>query len=129
MDVPLRVLIIDDDPDVRTTTQWLLEDAGFSVSTAPNGQLGLQLQQAEPADVVVTDIYMPDKDGIETIAEFHDQFPHVPIIVVSGGGSVGSSQGLFVARELGVHKVLVKPVDPRKLVDAVREASSAAPQD
>jgi DNA-binding response OmpR family regulator len=121
MDRPPHILLIDDDPEVGSTTQWLLEENGFIVSVVTNGEEGLHLQRAEPADVVVTDMYMPDKDGIETIAEFREEFPHVPIVAISGGGVAGHRDPLFVARELGVHEVLRKPFDPEKLVAVIRE--------
>lgn len=128
MSSSLHVLVIDDDPEVGTTTQWLLEEVGFIVSVVMNGQEGLHLQRAEPADVVVTDIYMPDKDGIETIADFREEFPHVPIVVITGGGITRNADSLFVARELGVHEVLTKPFDPEKLIGAIREAARTAPR-
>lgn len=123
MERSLHVLVIDDDPDVRRTTEWLLQDAGFTVSVVTSGQQGLRLQRARPADVVVTDIYMPEKDGIETIAEFRQRFPRVPIVVISGAGSTGTINHLFAARELGAHEVLRKPFDPNKLIEAVRTAA------
>ena len=127
MDRALHILLIDDDPEVGSTTQWLLEEVGFIVSVVMNGQEGLHLQRAEPADVVVTDIYMPEKDGIETISEFREEFPRVPIVVITGGGKAGNADHLFVARELGVHEVLSKPFDPEKLIAVIREAARTAP--
>lgn len=130
MDRSLHILVIDDDPDVGRTTQWLLQDAGFTVSVVTSGQQGLRLQRARPADVLVTDIYMPDTDGIEIIAEFRQRFPEVPIVVISGAGSAVNATHLFAARELGAHEVLRKPFDPRKLVEAVRTAADiGAPPD
>ena len=126
MDRSLHILLIDDDPEVGTTTQWALEEVGFIVSVVMSGEEGLHLQRAEPADVVVTDIYMPEKDGIETIAEFREEFPHLPIVAISGGGPSGHADDpLFVARELGVHEVLRKPFDPKKLVEVILEAARA----
>jgi len=129
MERSLHILLIDDDPEVGTTTQWALEEVGFIISVVMSGEEGLHLQRAEPADVVVTDIYMPEKDGIETIAEFREEFPRVPIVAISGGGPAGQAghaDPLFVARELGVHEVLRKPFDPQKLVEVIREAARAA---
>ena len=116
-----RVLVIDDDPDVRTTIRWILEAEGFVVSLAANGQEGLDLLRREPADVVVTDIFMPEKEGIETIAELRRSFPQLPIFVVSGGGSARNTDYTVVARELGAQQIFKKPLDPQKLIDALHE--------
>jgi len=116
-----RVLVIDDNPDVRSTLQWLLESEGFVVLLAANGAEGLKVQRRRPADVVVTDIFMPEQDGIETIWQFRQEFPHVPIIVMSGGSSIGGSDYAVVARELGAKKVLRKPFDPRELIELVQQ--------
>ena len=119
---PARILVIDDDPDVRTTIQWILEAEGFVVSLAANGQEGLDLLKREPADVVLTDIFMPEKEGIETIAELRRAFPQLPIFVVSGGGSARHADYALVARELGAQQVFRKPLDPQILIDALHEA-------
>ena len=115
-----RVLVIDDDPDVRNTMRWILEAAGFVVTLAGNGREGLSLQRRQPADIVVTDIFMPEQDGMETIWQLREEFPDVSIVVVSGGAAEGSNYS-FVARELGVRNTLRKPFDPEELIDAVRQ--------
>ena len=116
-----RVLVIDDDPDARVLVQSLLEAEGFEVRTAADGREGLDLQDGEPADVVVTDIFMPNKDGLETIQELRRKFPHTSIVVVSGGGSATRNiDYLHIARLLGATHTLQKPVQPDVLVDVVR---------
>src|SRR5258707_1351546 len=95
-----RVLVIDDNPDIRATLKWLLESEGFAVALASNGTEGLELQRSHPASNVVTDIFMPEKDGIETILELRRAYPEAKIVVVSGGSSRGADF-LNVARELG----------------------------
>jgi two-component system chemotaxis response regulator CheY len=123
-----RVLVIDDDPDVRVLVQSLLEAEGFDVRTAADGREGLDLQEGEPADVVVTDIFMPNKDGVETIHELHRKFPHTGIVVVSGGGSATSNiDYLHIARLLGASHTLQKPVRPDFLVDVVRGLACSPP--
>jgi len=113
-----RVLVIDDDPDVRVLIQCLLEAEGFDVRTAADGREGLDLQEGEPADVVVTDIFMPNLDGMETIHELRRKFPDTGIVVVSGGGSATSKiDYLEIARLLGATHTLQKPVQPDLLVD------------
>jgi CheY-like chemotaxis protein len=119
-----QVLIIDDNPDVRATLKWLLESAGFSVAIAANGTEGLAQQRAQPAEIVVTDIFMPEKDGIETILELRKEYPRAKIIVMSGGSSRGADF-LNVASVLGAAKVLKKPVDPEGLIELVHELAAA----
>jgi len=119
-----RILIIDDDHDVRALMQRELEAAGHEVRSAENGAQGLTLQRAAPCDVVVTDIYMPEKEGLETIRDLREQFPDVKVIVISGGGRIGTPTGriAIVARELGVTAVLDKPFDPRTLLQSIDSA-------
>jgi DNA-binding NtrC family response regulator len=119
-----RVLIIDDDPDVRVFLQALLEGEGYEVSTAADGGEGLALQRKRPAHVVVTDIFMPGKEGIETIHQFHGEFPQAKIIVISGGPVKKGTDYLSVARELGAARSLKKPLVTQELIDAVRELSA-----
>jgi CheY-like chemotaxis protein len=116
-----RVLVIDDNPDLRLTLQALLEREGFRVSTAGDGEEGLRLQRAAPFDVVVTDIFMPGKEGIETIDEIRRQFPQTKIIVVTGGSSSGKLNYAQIARQIGATKAFMKPFSPHDLVEAVRD--------
>src|SRR3954447_18674856 len=114
-----RILVIDDNSDIRDTLRWLREGEGYTVSAAANGSEGLRLQRNEPADIVLTDIFMPEQDGIETLWKFREEFPNVPIIVMSGGGAARGTDYLAVARELGAEKALRKPLDPQELIDVV----------
>jgi len=114
-----RVLVIDDHPEIRDSLRWLLEGEGYMVCAAANGLEGLRQQRKEPADIVVTDIFMPEQDGIETLWKFREEFPGVPIIVMSGGGAARGTDYLAVARELGAKKALKKPLDPQELIDVV----------
>ncbi len=121
-----RILVIDDDPDVRTLTQDMLEDAGHEVALAANGVEGIEVYRRQPADVVITDLYMPDKEGIETIAELTRAYPGVRIIAMSGGGRSRSSDlYLATASALGVGAVLRKPFDRAALLAAVDRSLSA----
>ena len=120
-----RVLVIDDNSDIRESLRWLLESEGYLVSLAANGVEGLRLQRKEPADLVVTDIFMPEQDGIETLWKFREEFPNVPIIVMSGGGAARGTDYLVVARELGAKKTLRKPLDPRELIEVVGQITQS----
>jgi CheY-like chemotaxis protein len=105
----VRVLVVDDNPDMRSFVKLVLERAGFDVQVAADGQRALDLQRERPADVLITDIFMPESDGIELIARFKSGFPQVKIIAMSGGGHVSKKDYLPVAKEIGADGVLQKP--------------------
>ena len=117
-----RILVIDDNADIRRLLQGILESAGYAVDLAADGALGLVLQRARPADVVITDIFMPNQDGLETIARLRGEFPRVKVIAMSGGGSVVKDKGyLAAAAEIGAHALLAKPFQPEELLRAVED--------
>jgi CheY-like chemotaxis protein len=111
-----RALVIDDDDLVRGTIAAMLEAAGYVVVQAEDGQQGVQLFQQHPIDLVVTDILMPSKEGIETIVEIRQQNRDVRIIAVSGGGAIGATPVLDAARQLGADDVLSKPFSKAELL-------------
>jgi CheY-like chemotaxis protein len=125
-----RILFIDDDTDIRTLVLRELEAAGHEVRTASDGAQGMALQRALPADVVVTDIFMPEKEGIETIRDLRAEFPQTKIIAISGGGRLAaratrasSERSLdVVAAELGVAAVLRKPFEMHQLLSSIQSA-------
>jgi CheY-like chemotaxis protein len=112
----LRALVIDDDDLVRGTIAAMLESAGYLVVQAEDGQQGVQLFQQHPIDLVVTDILMPSKEGIETIVEIRQRNREVRIIAVSGGGAIGATPVLDAARQLGADDVLSKPFSKAELL-------------
>ena len=81
-----HILVIDDDIDLRVIMQEALQAEGYEVSVAADGAQGIALQQKQPASLLITDIFMPNKEGIETIRDFRKEFPNVPIIAMSGVG-------------------------------------------
>jgi DNA-binding response OmpR family regulator len=117
----LRILVIDDNEDVRTVIQLSLQAEGFEVSVAENGSRAAKVLRACRADVVITDILMPEQDGVETIAQLRAEFPHVKIIAMSGAyPAIGTGfDYLSVPRELGA-QILRKPFDMQELVTMVR---------
>lgn len=105
----LRILLIDDDEAVRLTIRNGLMSAGHNVVEAPNGDRGLVAFEAESFDVVILDILMPEKEGIETIREMRRRNGEVPIIAISGGGSSRAFDFLAIAKSLGATTTLAKP--------------------
>ena len=111
---------LDDDDDLRETIQTVLEHAGYEVACASEGRRGLELHRNAPVDIVITDIFMPETDGIETIQRLRREFPTTKIIAMSGGGMFNKPNNyLTTARRLGAHCVLTKPFDAATLLDAV----------
>lgn len=116
-----RILVIDDDPLVRTTLRKVLERAGHQVAEAADGAKGLDQYRAQRADVVVTDIIMPDKEGIATIMDLRRFDPAVKIIAMSGGGRTATFDFLRIAKEFGAAKTLQKPFANEALLAAIQE--------
>ena len=114
-----KILIIDDDDHLRAAMRKGLERAGHSVQDASDGNQGVSLYRADPADVVVTDLIMPEKEGIETIIELREEFPGVRILAISGGGSLEPGEPLTDARFLGADAALSKPFTLTELQEAV----------
>jgi CheY-like chemotaxis protein len=115
-----RILIIDDDPHSCELLRLVLAQEGHEVVDACNGREGLSRYRAAPTDVVITDLFMPEQEGIETIQALRRECPTVKIIVISGGDRSGRLDFLPFATRLGAQRTLRKPVDLQELRDAVR---------
>jgi YesN/AraC family two-component response regulator len=115
----LQILIIDDEEQIRAVFKEMLGRSGYMVSEASNGEEGLILQREKPADLIITDIVMPHKEGLETIREIRQEFPEVKIVAISGGGEIGSDQYLDVAKQFGVVCTLQKPIRLEELLGTV----------
>ncbi len=116
-----RILIIDDDHQMRAFLRNLLTERGHEVVEAPDGDIGSRLYPEEPADLIIIDIFMPIKEGLETIREFRGAFPNARIIAMSGGMSGQRYDPLPTARVLGARRTLTKPFRSEELLEAVRE--------
>lgn len=114
-----KVLIIDDDPLICEVLRRAAEDAGHTVATAINGRVGLENAVAFQPDVVVTDIFMPDKEGLETIVDLRKLSPDLPIIAISGAAAMGSSNVLDLAKKLGASEAFTKPLALHDLIGAI----------
>ena len=115
------LLLIDDNELVRRTLTYALRAAGHEVHTAGDGREGLQKLSSARPDLVITDIIMPDQEGIETIMQIRKCDSRIPIIAISGAGGSGTLDFLGTATVFGATRVIRKPFLPGVLVDAVRE--------
>lgn len=115
------ILIIDDDAQILKMLRQILERESYDVTEAFNGKQGLRLYRENPTDLVITDIIMPEKEGIEIIIELKRDYPDVKIIAISGGGRINPEDYLDIAKKLGAHRIFTKPVERKELLNAVRE--------
>ena len=115
------ILVIDDELSLRRLLRTMLERAGHTVLEAPDGREGMALWHREPTDVVVTDLFMPIKDGIHVLLEMKHVVRKPKIIVMSGGGERGLLDWRAGALALGADRVLVKPFDQRLFLGTIQE--------
>jgi DNA-binding NtrC family response regulator len=121
-----KILVIDDDTIVRNTiVQLLEEDDSYKVFSAEDGVRGMALFLSEPPDLVITDIIMPEQDGILTITEMLKAKPDTKIIAISGGGRIGNTDFLKIAQVLGAMAVIGKPFDLDEFMMIVRDCLAA----
>ena len=116
-----RILVIDDEAMIRNLLTRILEREGYDVVTASNGEDGIKIHRENPADLIITDLIMPDKEGIETIMELRRDFQDVKIIAMSGGGKIDPETYLHIAKTIGALKTLAKPFDRKELLTTIRE--------
>ena len=114
-----RVLVVDDNPDMRDTLRELLVRAGYDAETARDGEQALAMHRRRPYEALVTDIYMPLSDGLETIQAFRRESPGMRVIAMSGGGDLAKGRYLGVATEIGADATLEKPFDFDQLLAAL----------
>ena len=121
-----KILIIDDEDLVRLTLRQTLERLGHQVREANNGAVGVKMQAADPADLVVTDIIMPDQEGVETIIQLRQADPALKVIAMSGGGRTGATDYLECAKKYGAEQVFAKPFKRKEFVAAVERCLGTA---
>ena len=115
-----RILLVDDNADLRQMLKEALELEGFAVQEASNGREALELQRRRPFPVLITDIFMPDADGFETIDSFRKEFPDTKIVVISGDARIAKGGYLKAAKLVGADATLAKPVEPQARIEVVR---------
>ena len=114
-----RILLVDDNDAFRQPLREILRAAGYEVRTAPEGKVALQLFRQRPFDLVVTDLIMPEKEGLETIMELKQIEPGLKIIAMSGGGRVDAGDYLPMAEMLGASATLAKPFEVEKILELI----------
>lgn len=120
----MKILVIDDDDDVRRLICKMLETEGFDFLEAANGDEGLKIIKKESdVNIVITDLIMPEKEGLETIRELRMDFPNVKILAISGGGKINSDNYLVIAKGLGADLTLNKPFTRQDLLDSIQKLS------
>ena len=116
-----HILVIDDDSTILDMLQQILEREGYNVVKALNGKEAIKIYREKPTDLIITDIIMPEKEGIETIRELIKGYPNIKIIAISGGGYLlGAEDYLHMAKLLGAQGTLTKPIEREKLLKTVR---------
>lgn len=121
-----RILVIDDDAAMRTTLKAVLEKNGYLVAEAANGFDGLTVVEAGGVDLVLTDLVMPEQEGLETIKDLRKRFPAVKIIAMTGGGPMIFHDLLPVAKKFGANGCLAKPFENETLLAEIQRVMNAA---
>lgn len=125
----MKILVIDDDSAVRYTVSRILHSSGYEVVTACDGHSGMALFREQRPDLVITDIIMPNQEGIETIRLMRREHPEAKIIAISGGARIGNLDVLEIAKKLGADDVIHKPFDAAELLGRVGKFLAAPGQD
>lgn len=113
------ILVADDEPDLRDLIQITLEGAGHKVATVVNGRKASEILLREKFDLLITDVLMPERDGIELIAEVKTKYPAMRVVVMTAGGQIPIEDYLLIARRLGAHALMPKPFTGTRLLDVV----------
>ncbi len=121
-----RILLIDDEDAVRGVIRQMLETLGHRVDEAATGRGGILALHEAAYDLVITDIVMPETAGTEVVSIVKRQWPHIPVIAISGGGLIGDPDNLRTARELGAAATLQKPFRMQGLRAAIAQARAGA---
>jgi DNA-binding response OmpR family regulator len=121
-----KILVIEDNAVVRNTMMRILQSAGYDVVIANDGLQGVAAFRREQPDLVISDIIMPEQEGIATIRQILGENPGTKIIAISGGGRIGNTDFLQIAKKMGASDALPKPFDPDELLSRVTTCLNAA---
>ena len=121
-----KIIIVDDDAQLRDSLRKALQRAGHEAWTAEDGAVGLGLIREHAADLVITDILMPEKEGIETIQALRGEDPDLPIVAISGAGTAEEGGPLLDAQLFGASATLAKPFSLQELLETVERVLPAS---
>jgi CheY-like chemotaxis protein len=119
--MPTRILLVDDDIVLRKSLGRLLAESGYEAADVENGRAAIAHMIRQQVDLVMTEMLLPEMDGVETILAIRHQFPWVKIIAVAGSGISPAESCLKIARQLGAHKTMAKPFHAEEFLGTVRE--------
>lgn len=114
-----HIHIVDDEALIRDLFRRILETEGYKVTDSADGNAAIEMCRTRPPELIITDLIMPDKEGIETIIELRRDFPDVKIIAISGGGRITANEYLELAETFGANMTLSKPISRDELLTAV----------
>lgn len=117
-----RILVVDDEESLRRLLRRTLEGSGHQVTEAGDGQTALEVLKDSPADLVITDLYMPNTDGLELILKLRAFSPGLKVIALSGGSQFKRMDTLSIAEQMGAYAAIRKPLDLESLLETVRRA-------
>ena len=116
------ILIVDDNDTLRGFLRRIVEKAGHRPVVACNGREAIEHVEREPVDLVISDIFMPETDGLELLRDLKKRRPGLHVIAVSGGGEYGDMDILQAARLCGAFRIFTKPFPTEEMISAIREA-------
>ena len=116
-----RILIVDDESSILLFLRTILERQGYKVVEALNGEEGMRLFRESRFDLVIIDMIMPVKDGLQTLTELMEKTPDLPVIAISGGGTIPKERYLTIASYLGNVRTISKPFSPGIITETVHE--------
>ena len=116
-----RILIADDEAQIRLLLRQILEKEGHEVEEAADGRAVLSMYRENPFDIIILDLIMPEKEGVETLMELKNDFEDVKVIAISGGGRLRPDSYLSLAKRLGALYTFTKPVEQEDLLNAIQE--------
>jgi CheY-like chemotaxis protein len=123
----IRILVVDDEEAIRFVLEAILSRYGYEVESAEDGLVAMRKFKTQPFDIIITDIVMPEQEGLETIRKMKKEKPELGIIAISGGGRNGPIDYLSIAKKLGADFTFEKPWDNHELLEAVEQLTQRIP--